>query len=485
MTVRFFVHWPGSFLKLIWIGFFCVSFPLVVALVNAGVFAGKLARESSQAVQRASRAASESRLLVDQVRSLERRARQLYVLGEPQMLADYLERRQHLGVTVEGLAALLDDRDQATRLRRIMEIEQAVHRVLVAGPQPQGEADAALDRFVELDALARDVMEQSGRLALEEADAMQRAASRAQRTLLWEASALVPATLLATALFASLLSRPIRRIDQGIRRLGVGNFATPIAVRGPRDLERLGEGLDWLRLRLAELEAEKAKFLAHVSHELKTPLTAIREGVDLLGEGVVGQLSDSQREVTGIIRDSAIRLQRLIENLLAFSMRGARERAEADGRVELDGVVREVLADHKPAILARSLELRSATPQAAVCGDRERVRTIVDNLVSNAVKFSPDGGALDVSVRRTGDRAVLEVADAGPGVPPEERGRIFDPFFQGQAVAAGAVKGSGLGLSIVAEFVEELGGEIQVADAPQGGALFRVELPAPAGEATT
>ncbi len=478
--MRIFAYRPGSFPRLVWIGFFCVTLPLVFALANAGLFAGRFAGEAGAALQRTARAASDSRLLHDQLVSIERRARQLHVLGEAQLLAEYEERRLGFRATVARLRSIFDDPPQAGRLDEMIRLEAAVHAYLSAGPQEQGADAEALDQFVRLNELSREVLEEAYRRSLQEADALQASAAEVRWELWAQASAVVPLTILASALFAALLARPVRQIDRAIQGLGAGDFGAEIRVRGPRDLEFLGERLDWLRLRLVELEQEKTRFLAHVSHDLKTPLAAIREGAELLQEGVVGRLTPEQREISTILKENAVKLQRMIENLLRFSVGTARAVA-ATGRIDLAGVAQAVLADHRPALLTRFVQVHATLPATWVAADHERVRVVLDNLVSNAVRFTPSGGAIGVRLVPGETVAVVEVWDTGPGIPPEERGRIFEPFYQGGAPGGGAVKGSGLGLAIVAEYLEQLGGSVVVGEALGGGALFRVTLPA-AGE---
>ena len=148
---------------------------------------------------------------------------------------------------------------------------------------------------------------------------LQRATQRAQRNLFWETLLLVPLTLAVVGVFTYLFGRPIRAIDRAISELGRGTFSRPIAIRGPADLERLAAQLEWLRGRLLDLAQEKNRFLRHMSHELKTPLANIREGTELLMDGAVGELQSGQREVTAILRENGMKLQRLIENLLSFS----------------------------------------------------------------------------------------------------------------------------------------------------------------------
>jgi two-component system sensor histidine kinase GlrK len=476
--MRLFAYRPGSFLRLVWIGFFCVTLPLLVALLTAGVFAGRFARRAGEAVQQASRVASETRLLHDQVVGLERRARQLQVLEDEQLFRDYRERREAYAQTLERVRRLLPGPEFGDRLGRMAELERGVFEFLTTGPHRQGSEEKALGRFVTMNALAQEVVDEGSRVSLEEAEALQGAAASAQRLLLYQASALVPVTVLVSWIFASLLARPVRQIDRSIQTLGAGDFEVPIRVRGPRDLEFLGERLDWLRRRLLDLQVEKARFLAHMSHELKTPLTAIREGAELMREGVLGRLTGEQREVAGILRANAVRLQQLIENLLRFSRDEARDGPPGEGSTDLADVAQAVLADHKLAAAAKGLSVAWEGEPLRARGDRSRLRVVMDNLISNAVKFTPEGGAVAVRVFREESEAVIEVRDTGPGVPSGERGRVFEPFFQGSARGSGAVQGSGLGLSIVAEYVTALGGRVEILDPEGPGALFRVRLPA-------
>ena len=231
-------------------------------------------------------------------------------------------------------------------------------------------------------------------------------------------------------------------------------------------------------MRLGEISEERNRFLRHMSHELKTPLANIREGTELLLEGAVGSLGPEQREVGGILRDNSVRLQRLIENLLSYSewqaKRGELELAELD----LPALVREAVETYQLPITAHRLRVEQQVPDLPFTGDRAKLRLILDNLVSNAVKFTPDGGTITVRAHRDGDDVLIEVADTGPGVPLHERTRIFDAFYQGETPQGGLVRGTGIGLSVVQEFVQAHGGMIELVDGQFPGAHFRVRLPA-------
>jgi two-component system sensor histidine kinase GlrK len=287
----------------------------------------------------------------------------------------------------------------------------------------------------------------------------------------------VPAAIILMLFFAMLISRPMRQIDKAIRRLGDGEFGETAIISGPRDLQQLGERLDWLRTRLLELEQDKTRFLQHMSHELKTPLTAIREGTELIREQVVGELNEQQLEIAGILHDNSLQLQKQIEDLLNFSIAHSHTTALVRKRVALAPVIKEVLADHKIAMLSRHLQPDINLQPLVLQGDREKLRILVDNLVSNAIKYSPDGSQLSISLQAQRGNAVLRVADNGPGIPVEEQERVFDAFYQGAPADKGAVRGTGLGLSIAREYAQAHGGTVSVVKSDRRGACLQVELP--------
>ncbi len=169
-----------------------------------------------------------------------------------------------------------------------------------------------LDGIVELGDLAKVIADQSSILIDREAESLNARAGRAQQVLVALLAAALPLAAVLALAFAWLTARPVRELDAAIHRLGTPDLGAPVRVQGPRDIEALGERLEWLRRRLAELEEQKSKFLAHVSHELKTPLAAMREGAELLADGSAGALNDGQRDITAILRANSLRLQKLV-----------------------------------------------------------------------------------------------------------------------------------------------------------------------------
>ena len=468
-------YYPKSFLKLLLLGFVVVSAPLVVALVNAALSVQRLAGMSESAVDQAAQAARGSRLLMEQVLSMERLVRQYVILDDAGLLEDYAKIRASFKRTTSALSLLPLDDQQLAELNRTIDKEQALYEALDRRPTQADERRALVEGYVDLSGLAKGVLSESGHLIDREIERMRAAAEAAQRSLVLQLLAAFPLGLAIAAVFAFLIARPIRQLDRAIRRLGAADFGAAVRVQGPTDLEFLGERLEWLRVRLGALEEQKARFLRHVSHELKTPLTALREGSELLADGAAGAVTPAQREIVAILQSNSAHLQRLIEDLLNYQREVAREGQLALARVDLADVARSVLDSHKLDAAPRAVALALHALPVIVRADAQKLRVAVDNLVSNAIKFSPEGGKVRVVVRAEGANALIEVTDQGPGVAPEDRERVFDWFFQGARPAGGRVKGSGLGRAIARELIAAHGGTIEGGSG--AGGVFRAVLP--------
>jgi len=266
------------------------------------------------------------------------------------------------------------------------------------------------------------------------------------------------------------------RFERAVFALGEGRLARRISLKGPKDLQRVGRRLEWLRRRLLALEEQRTLILRHVSHELKTPLAAIREGSSLLTEGAAGPLSAAQAKIVAIMHGNVLRQQALVESLLTLQRAGFGGERPEPRRVRLDALVQQVLATHQLVARNKRLRLSGSLAEVELAGGPEQLTAIVDNLVANAIKFSPDGGRIEISVRRDGGQALIDVVDEGPGIPAGERERIFEPFYRGEA--ARGVAGAGLGLALSQQFARAHRGELALLASP-AGAHFRVTLPLP------
>lgn len=469
---------PSNFATWLLAAFALVLLPLALALALAVVQLNAFTAESAESSARALAHGEQARAAREALVGVERALRQAQVLGGPALREAYRGQRDRLLSALAELSSyvpldtgLLDEARGA---------EQRIAAALDDG-RPQaalGELDALQDRALALiDAAAR-------RRTADQAQLAERR-ERVTRSLLLLAGTALPLAIGLALLFAWALGRPVRRLGEAMRRLGAGDLDTPVVVRGPADIARLGDRLEWLRARLATLEQTRSRFLRSMSHDLKTPIAAIAEGAASLDEQLYGPLTPSQRSVVAVIRHNTERLLARIEALLRGDRPlpptepGAQPQPAAVARVDLSQVVRAVLHDHELALRHRRLRLREAIAAPAwVAGDADGLRVVVDNLVSNAIKFSPPGGAIDVHVDALDEDVTVTVSDEGPGVAPGEEERIFDPAVRGSAAQASGAPGSGHGLAIARDIAQAHGGRLSVQDAGRrAGAQFALRLP--------
>ncbi len=468
---------PKSILHLLLIGFSLVALPLIIALVIASVSVDRLVTQSQHTLLQSVMVTQGSQVLVEAITAMERNARQYQVLGEELLLEVYKDNHTKFIDTARTLKVLELNNRQRNLLDEMYITEDEINTTLNTYTHDSPETIAVIAGFTELAQTAQQILLSNQNLISRGIEKIQDGAEKVQRTLKAQVIALVPAVLLLTVFFSVLITRPIKQIDRLIHQLGDGKFNSSTAVRGVRDLEQLGERLGWLSNRLQELELKKTRFIQHVSHELKTPLTAIREGAELMNECIFGDLNDQQKEIVGILRDSSQHLQKLIEDLLNFSILRTRASSIVRSNIELKAIIEVVLEYHRIALLSRNLNLQLSLQPVSLDADKEKMRILVDNLISNAIKYSPDGGSLRVKLYRHNDLAVIEVADSGPGIPEEEHNRIFEAFYQGAPAQGGHIRGTGLGLSIAMEYAQAHGGNISVVNSGQEGACLHVILP--------
>jgi two-component system, NtrC family, sensor histidine kinase GlrK len=459
-----------------------LAFLLIAALLGAASLRALFALESltTQSRETAARAldlSSAAQSLNERSLAMERASRQAIVLNDRAL-------RERYDAAARDAAASLDRLDgQGVSAEVVAAWRSRVDGIsaLLAGPP-----DTALDReqqvarsFRELDAIAatlaqqvRQTIEAHNRGLLERLEASRKFLG--QQVI----AAVVLAAVLALV-FGIWLTRPLKRLEGAIVGLGENRLDEAIAIDGPADLQLVGQRLEWLRLRLVELDADKARFLRHISHELKTPLASLREGVSLLEDGIAGELTGNQREVAKILRHNTGLLQSQIEDLLRFNAAAFEARQLKRARTDLLLLVEQQVETQRLQLRARNLQVQVEGQAAPLELDADKVGTAVANLVSNAIRFSPDGGRIRIALSQHADHVGIDVTDEGPGVAPADRERVFEPFYRGERQPAGAVRGSGIGLSIVHEYIAAHGGRISLlppaSDAP--GAHFRIELP--------
>jgi two-component system OmpR family sensor kinase len=311
-----------------------------------------------------------------------------------------------------------------------------------------------------------------------------------QRLLVIEllVTALVLAALAALSLWVVRLGlRPLDSIGATAAAIGAGDLSRRVERAEPRtEVGRLGLALNAMlgqiesafRAREAS-ERKLRRFVADASHELRTPLAAVRAYAELFTRGADRRPDDLARSMEGISRESE-RMSLLVDDLLLLA-RLDEGRPLAREPVELERVVSEAVETARTVEPERPIELDAA--QAAVVGDRERLRQIVDNLLGNVRAHTPPGAPVRVRVGSENGFALVEVEDSGPGLAAEDAERVFERFYRADQSRSRASGGVGLGLSIVAAVAEAHGGTAVAQSEPGRGATFRITLPlAPNGD---
>jgi len=298
------------------------------------------------------------------------------------------------------------------------------------------------------------------------------------------AIALVLALLIAVWLVRSI-SRPVYDLEEGMDAVARGRFDYQLRIAPDRrdEFGRLAAGFTAMSRRLVELDQLKAEFVSVASHELKTPINVIVGYVELLQDGIYGRLSDQQREVCNTIAGQARNLTRLVRRLLDVS------RFEAGGgkldcrQMELSRFLDTLESSFTVLAMQRDVRFevrRGAELPQEVRWDEDRMNEVVGNLLSNAFKFTPRGGRVELSATAEDQSICLSVEDTGAGIPPDQLPRIFQKFFQADNQARAAASGTGLGLAIAKEIVEAHGGRITVQSTVGVGTRFTILIPAKA-----
>jgi signal transduction histidine kinase len=256
------------------------------------------------------------------------------------------------------------------------------------------------------------------------------------------------------------LGRRLERLQEGVEQLGGGNLGARVPVEGRDEVAALAASFNRSAERIEELIAAHRLLLANCSHELRTPLARISVAASLLGDGADPKTREElRRDIT--------ELDQLIEQILLASRLEAVPGLERREPVDLLAVAAEESAHY---------DLEASGQPVTVEGDRLLLRRLVRNLLENARRYAGDG-PIEVSVANQGGRAILEVRDHGPGVPPDERERIFEPFYR-RAATAESGRGSGLGLALVRDIAGRHDGTVVCLAPDGGGSRFRVDLPA-------
>lgn len=397
------------------------------------------------------------------------------IYKDPEYKAEYGRTLEALVASLERLKGLSLSPDEKLFVSQIARM--AIQEVLpkLEDGRLMDPEDATLNRFLGfIDDEVIKTDEKIYRLVLESSSQSRRAV----RILLGMFLVSLLASLFVGLWVVTDLKGQVRRMIEATEHVAKGLFTTQIPEDGPNEIRALTHSFNRMVERLGELEKLKETFIANVTHEIKTPLTSVKEAVSLIKEGVVGPTTPEQDELLEIIEQDGFRLLRLVNDLLDISkMEAGMMRYQFQ-----EGSIEEVLQRslRKAKVVAEkvgvSLFCRMQPLGETFVFDHLRMEQVFDNLLANALNFTPKGGRVEVGLNRN-PQGLLEVVfqDTGPGIPPEYHKAVFSKFFQ--VDTQGLKRGTGLGLSIVKHIVEAHGGHIELSSDSNRGAKFILRFP--------
>lgn len=463
-----------SFQQLLLVAFLLIGALLGVAAVRALFSLETLMAQSRESAAQAIALSTAAQSLSERSLTMERAARQSLVLRDRQLR----QRFDEAAGNARDILRRLEDNELPPDFAANWRDRLDAITVLLDGPP-----ETALDRerevaqvFREIDGHSASIAQKVQSIITGRNEALQARFETSRQELTQQVVGSIGIAAILALGFGIWLARPFKRLEKAIQGLGENRLDVPIDIPGPSDVRRVSQQLEWLRLRLTELDADKARFLRHISHELKTPLASLHEGVAVLGDGVAGALNPSQAEVVNILQHNTQLLQHQIEALLRFNAAAFEARQLRRERTDLLALLEDQVDTQRLQWQAQALNVRVEGVPMTMPLDREKIASAVGNLLSNAIRFSPHGGHIRLVLLDLPGRACIDIVDQGPGVAEADRDRIFEPFYRGERQPTGAVRGTGIGLSIVHEYILAHGGRITLLPQRQG-AHFRIELP--------
>ncbi len=349
-------------------------------------------------------------------------------------------------------------------------VSQNVQRDIVAGAGVSGTAAIqGVDHFF----AGRPVEGSLGLVLLTPAETADTIAGDDLRRLLVALLAGVVAAVVIGLLAARRVTRPLRRAADAAERMSAGERGLRLDPSGPTEVGDIAQSLNNLSDSLAASERRQRDFLLSVSHELRTPLTSIRGYAEALSDDLVADVPGTG----GVLAHEAERLDRLVADLLDLARLGAVDVAIEPAVVDLQQVAEQAALVWRTRCAREGVDFRTELTSVTVNGDPGRVRQIIDNLAENALRVTPAGSPIVLSVMASGDYGVVAVRDGGPGLTADDMAVAFEPAALYSRYRGVRAVGTGVGLALVGRLAARMGGAAQVWSAPEGGAAFGVWLP--------
>jgi two-component system sensor histidine kinase GlrK len=309
---------------------------------------------------------------------------------------------------------------------------------------------------------------------------LEEAGASAERFAVVMSGAAILLVIATSFLITRGITRPLTALMGKTKEISSGVFKGNLSISSPPEISELSIAFNSMCDKLSVVDRMKSDFLSSMSHELRTPLTSIKEGTSLLLEGVAGTITDKQRRLLNILAEESNRLIGLVSSLLDLSKMEAGMTAYSFEATRLIPLINKVVEEIGPIAEARKIgvetEIDPGLPLLRL--DGERMLQALRNIIGNAMKFTPNGGKVKISVQPVDHGVKVSVADTGPGIPAKDLSTIFEKFQQAPLPGSYLTTGTGLGLAIVKHIITSHGGKIWAESEPGKGSLFVFVLPA-------
>lgn len=465
---RFF---PRSLRQLVIMAFLLVLLPLLVLAYQAYQSLDSLSEQAASINKTMLVDARRSEAMTGVALAMERSYRQYCVLDDSTLETLYQNQHKQYAQMLESHKNVFPDPNSFQALTQQL---AALVQLDCVNSSP---SKVALDQLTQFSQANAQMLQMTRDVVFSRGQQLQQAIAERGKFFGWQSLVLFMVSVLLVALFTRMIIGPVNGVERMIKRLGEGrSLGNTSTFKGPREIRAVAQRIIWLSERLAWLESQRHEFLRHISHELKTPLASLREGTALLADEVVGPLTADQKEVVAILDSSSRHLLQLIDQLLDYNRKLADTPTEMEP-VEIDEVVDIVVASHSLPARAKAMHTDIQLDSVSCWAETTLLMRVIDNLYSNAVHYGKESGNIWIRSRQLGRRVQIDVANEGVAIPDAEQSMIFEPFYQGSHQRKGAVKGSGLGLSIARDCIRRMRGELSLIVVDYADVCFRIELP--------
>ncbi len=471
----------GSLKQWVLISFILVSLPLIFAISYTVMEVSDYSKKSQATLFKAVQETESTRIILERLASMERNIRQIQLFGKSVFFKLYQQNRHEFLNQMTSLSLLNIDMQLVKQLQVLKNNEGTLHLYILNKLTGDNSklTQEDINSFDNLTKQAKVLLDDAEKRVSEKSASLSVSVQAFTKQLIYLAIFSVALTQLIALIFVRLLTRPINDIALAIRTLGDEGFERSISIRGPRDLKELGADLEWLRLKLGSLENEKKQFIRNVSHELKTPLATLKEGTDLLSENVVGELNTEQQEIIQLMKISNITINDLVGNLLEYQRSISTKITFNSSTFKLESLITRVTDEYELLLRSKNITLESNLESTQINADYEKLKIIISNVFSNALKYSPENGSIRLMLSSHKNIITLTIEDQGTGINKDIEQLMFTEFFRGNPSSDWKIKASGLGLALVRHYLEIHQGTIRLLPSSKKycGARFSIHLP--------